>query len=65
MKISMFKKSEKQVLLVLTWACFIQILKEIGAAGKKPYILKVFINYFQSLYFWWQNAWYHANFERS
>ena len=42
MKISIFKKSEKQVLSVLTWACFIKSLKEIGAAGKNPYILKRF-----------------------
>ena len=43
MKISISKKIWKQSFI--TWACFIKIL-EIGAAGKKPYILKVFLTTF-------------------
>ena len=35
-KYSKYQKSKFIDLLELLWACFMQILKEIGAVGKKP-----------------------------
>ena len=35
-----FKNPKDIVLLLLLWTCFMQIMKEIGAAGKNLCILK-------------------------